>query len=181
MSLISAHSADERSIHVPPGGRRANREAHTLTWDKRKLPHDLGGGGATRSPAAVMTTVSTSALDPWVKPDHLPVPPQILPEWRCAHAKRWLVLAQGSGRPKNRCSVSHWSVVEYSMSTAPGTPDYKLACSQRYQQVRRGAPGRIRTCAPASGGRVSPSTVVSLVPYLGFWRVSSVYRGHRVL
>lgn len=47
--------------------------------------------------------------------------------------------------------------------------------------VKGVALGRTRTCAPASGGRVSPSTVVSLVLYLGFWRVSSVYRGHRVL
>jgi hypothetical protein len=37
------------------------------------------------------------------------------------------------------------------------------------------------SCALATGGRISSSTVVSLVLYLGFWRVSSVYRGHRVV
>ncbi len=44
--LISTHirhPSGERPIHIPPGTCCADREAHALTWDKRKLSHDLRG------------------------------------------------------------------------------------------------------------------------------------------
>jgi hypothetical protein len=62
-------------------------------------------------------------------------------------------------------SIEEAGVVDSVRSTAgPKNGQIPLSdCWQKsYSQVMRGAPGRIRTCAPASGGRVSPSTVVSL-------------------
>jgi hypothetical protein len=65
-----------------------------------------------------------------------------------------------------RCRVFEEAGVVDSVRSTAGPKNGQIPLSdcwqKSYSQVMRGAPGRIRTCAPASGGRVSPSTVVSL-------------------
>ena len=65
-----------------------------------------------------------------------------------------------------RCRVFEEAGVVDSVRSTAGPKNGQIPLSdcwqKSYSQVMRGAPDRIRTCAPASGGRVSPSTVVSL-------------------
>ena len=69
--------------------------------------------------------------------------------------------------------------VSSTITTRNGQITLVDGCHQLYFQVRHGAPGRIRTCAPASGDRKPSSTVVSLGSYQGVRRIICVLGGHQ--
>jgi hypothetical protein len=102
--LVSAHvrhAPGERSIHVPPGNCRVDCQTHSLTWNERKLPHNLRGHHQVTSSRDHSINICAGYLSHVKSPPGAVADPTRMVLCPCA-TLRWLTV----WRPKSRCSAS---------------------------------------------------------------------------